>query len=129
LQPMLLKERAAHVRLSRICHGDYDREITLIADRYDVGPNDLRILGASRLSKIHGDNVARLSMLISDCCQGMGIGKELMKRIIEVARGEKLSRIEMVMTPDNHAMHHLCEANGFVFSQTDEGQVKAELEL
>ncbi len=101
----------------------------MIADRYNGGPDELRILGASRMSKIHGDNVARVSMLISDCCQGMGIGKELMKRIIDVSRHEKLSRIEMVMTPDNEAMHHLCEANGFTFSQTSDGLIKAELQL
>jgi acetyltransferase len=129
MHPMLLKERAAHVRLSRICHGDYDREITLIADKYDAGPNDLRVLAASRMSKLHGNNAARFSMLVSDCCQGMGIGKEIFKRMLDLARKEKLSRIEMLMTPDNQAMRHLCEIHGFTFSNTSEGLVKAELLL
>jgi acetyltransferase len=129
MHPMLLKERAAHVRLSRICHGDYDREITLIADKYDAGPDDLRVLAASRMSKIHGSNGARFSMLVSDCCQGMGIGKEIFQRMLDVARREKLGRIEMLMTRDNQAMHYLCETHGFTFSDTPEGLIKAELQL
>jgi acetyltransferase len=129
MHPMLLSERAAHVRLSRICHGDYDREITLIADKYEVGPGDLRVLAAARISKIHGNNAARFSLLVSDCCQGMGIGKEIMRRAIEVARQEKLTRLEVLMTPDNQAMRHLCETTGFSFSQTSDGLIKGDLSL
>jgi len=32
LQPMMLTERLVHERLARICHSDYDREITLVAE-------------------------------------------------------------------------------------------------
>jgi acetyltransferase len=103
MHPMLLSQRAAHVRLSRICHGDYDREITLIADRHDDGPDELRVLAASRMSKIHGENAARFSLLVSDCCQHMGIGKEIMKRMLDVGRQEKISRLEVLMTHDNQA--------------------------
>jgi len=129
MHPMLLSQRAAHVRLSRICHGDYDREITLIADRHDDGPDELRVLAASRMSKIHGENAARFSLLVSDCCQHMGIGKEIMKRMLDVARQEKISRLEVLMTHDNQAMRHLCEGFGFSFSDTDDGLIKAELSL
>jgi len=129
MHPMLLSQRAAHVRLSRICHGDYDREITLIADRYDAGPDELRVMAASRMSKMHGNNIARLSLLVSDGCQGMGIGKEIMRRMIDVARKEKLVRLEVLMTHDNQAMHKLCESNGFTFSETADGLTKAELQL
>jgi acetyltransferase len=129
MHPMLLHERAAHVRLSRICHGDYDREIALVADKYNAGPDELRILAASRMTKIHGEGAARFSMLVSDRCQGMGIGREILRRMIDVARQEKISRIEMLMTPDNQAMHHLCETFGFTFSQTEAGLIKGELQL
>lgn len=129
LHPALLSERAAHERLSRITHGDYDREITLVADKHSAAPSDLRILGASRLTKIHGSKSARFSMLISDCCQGIGLGDALMQGIIDVARGEKLTQIEAIMTSDNTAMRHLCEKYGFTFTQLENGQIKAELAL
>jgi len=129
LHPMLLDARAAHVRLSRICHCDYEREITLVAVREETHEAELRILGASRMTKLHGVNAARFSVLISDQCQGMGIGNELLRRLVDVARMEKLDRLEAIMTIDNQAMRRMCERLGFNFSQIDESMIKAELSL
>lgn len=129
LHPMLLDQRAAHERLSRICHGDYDREIALVAERTSAGENELRILGASRMTKLYGANAARFSILISDCCQGLGIGGQILHCIIDVARKEKLGRLEAVMTPDNIPMQRLCQKYGFTFSQTEDKLIKAELIL
>jgi acetyltransferase len=129
LHPMLLDQRAAHERLSRICHGDYDREIALVADRSSAKENELRILGASRMTKLYGANAARFSILISDCCQGLGIGGQILHCIIDVARKEKLERLEAMMTPDNFPMQKLCQKYGFTFSQTEDNLIKAELTL
>ncbi len=54
MSPLLLNVRAAHARLARICHCDYDRELTLIAVENDDTSGDDRILGACRMSKMHG---------------------------------------------------------------------------
>lgn len=129
LKPAQLSERAAHDRLSRICHSDYDREITLVAERPGALPGELRILGASRMSKLHGTNAARFSMLVSDQCQGMGIGNALFEHLIEVAKGEKLDRLEAIMTADNVAMRHMCEKRGFTITPAEDGKLKAELIL
>ncbi len=129
MHPMMLSERANHERLSRICHADYDREITLIADYHDAAENELRMLAASRMSRIHGTNGSRLSILVSDCCQGMGLGEEMIRRMIEIARQEKLDFVEAIMTRDNQAMLHLVQKNGFNLSETQEGQTKAYLKL
>lgn len=127
LHPMLLSDRAAHERLSRICHCDYAREITLVADWDDAPEGELRILGASRMTKLHGTNAARFSVLISDPYQGWGIGKIMAQRLVGVARQEKLDRLEAIMTPDNHAMQRMCEKLGFQISRTEDGMLKAEL--
>lgn len=129
LHPMLLDQRAAHERLSRICHGDYDREIALVAERTSAGENELRILGASRMTKLYGANAARFSILISDCCQGLGIGGQILRCIIDVAQKEKLGWLEALMTPDNIPMRKLCQKHGFTFSQTEDKLIKAELIL
>jgi acetyltransferase len=129
MHPMLMKERAAHVRLSRICHGDYSREITLVADRQDASGDELRILGASRMTRMHGANHARFSVLVSDRCQGMGVGFELVRRLIDVARQEQIELLEAVMTADNQVMRRLCEKVGFRFTQTKDGMLKAEMDL
>jgi acetyltransferase len=126
---MMLSQRVAHERLSRICHCDYDREITLVAEQEDKG-GARRFLGASRISKLHGMDEARFSVLISDQAQGLGVGSELVRRIVEVARGEKLRRLIADMTPDNKAMQRICEKLGFRLNPASDGKmVRAELEL
>jgi acetyltransferase len=127
MRPMELTDRVAHNRLSRICHADYDREITLVAEQHDPGMGQGMIRGAARLSKLHGLNEARFSVLISDCCQGQGIGSELVRRIVEVSREEKLDRVEAIISADNQAMLKVVERLGFRSSATPDGMVKAEL--
>ena len=130
LHPMLLSQRAAHVRLSRICHSDYDREITLIAEQEDPETGECRVIGAGRLSKIHSLDEGRCSLLISDLYHGQGIGTELMRRLIQISKDEKLRRIEVLITPDNQVMQHIFEKLGFKISPAGEDQrVKAEMLL
>jgi acetyltransferase len=130
LQPMLLSQRAAHERLSRICHGDYDREITLIAQVNDPGTGGVRILGAGRLTKMHGLDRARFSVLISDSSQGLGVGAELVRQLVKMSREEKLCHIETLMTADNQVMRHICEKLGFQFTLTDEEHIlRVEMQL
>lgn len=87
LQPMMLQDRVMHERLSRICHSDYDREITPLVVEGQNKEGQPSILGVGRLSKMHGTNEARFSVLISDPYQGIGIGGELLRRAVDVAKG------------------------------------------
>jgi acetyltransferase len=112
LQPMMLQERVMHERLARICHVDYDREIALVAETADE--NDERIvMGIVRLSKIHGTNEARLSVLIGDPYQGIGLGSELIRRAIDVARKEHIDRLSAILTADNQIMTHIFKTLDF----------------
>ena len=40
-------------------------------------------------------------MLVSDACQNQGLGTELFRRVIQVARDEKLDRVDAEILPDN----------------------------
>ncbi len=122
LHPMLLSQRVAHERLARICHSDYDREITLVVEQEDCETGERRIIGAARLSKMHSLDEARFSILISDLYQGKGLGKELLKQILRVAKDEKLKRIEAIITPDNEAMKHLFTKLGFNLKPINENK-------
>jgi acetyltransferase len=113
LQPMVLQERTVHDRLSRICHCDYDREIALVAEGKDAHDESV-IMGVVRLSKLHGTTEASLSILISDLYQGMGLGGEMLRRILEVAKDERLTGLNAVLTDDNQVMRHIFEKLGFV---------------
>ena len=129
MHPMLLSHRAAHDRLSRICHGDYDREITLVADRVEAAEGELRLLGVSRMSKVHGSNSARLTLLVSDSYQKIGLGRVLVQHMVEVARQEGMEQLVAVMTTDNTSMQRLMEKEGFKISTAEGGMVRAVIDL
>jgi len=129
LQPMVLQARVVHDRLSHICHCDYDREIALVTEGKDK--NDERvIMGVVRLSKLHGTDEARLSILISDLYQGMGLGGELIRRALDIARDEHLKSLSAILTDDNQVMRHIFEKLGFVVESSDSGKLlMAKIEL
>ncbi len=120
LQPMMLSQRVIHERLARICHSDYDRDIVLVAEDPD-GAEGRSIVAVARLSKLHGsDDEARLSMLVADPYQGLGIGRELASKMVEVAKGEKLHRVMATLTRDNVAMRRVFENLGFSLQKTED---------
>jgi acetyltransferase len=115
LSPMLLSERVTHERLSRVCHSDYAREIPLVVETEKNGERVICAVG--RLSKFRGeDQEARISLLVSDEFQGEGLGLELVKRLISVAKQEKIQKIIAVMSAENESMKMLCQKTGFTFT-------------
>ncbi len=110
---MKLSRRIAHERLTRVCFIDYDREMTLVADYINPDTGKHEILGAGSLSKLHGVNEAEFAMLVSDAYQRQGLGTEILRRLIQVGRNEKLDRIKGETLPENAAMQRVCEKVGF----------------
>jgi len=108
-----LSQRVAHERLTRICFNDYDREIALVAELKVHKGEEKKVLGVGRLSKQHGGSNAEFAVLVSDEWQRQGLGCELLKRLIEIGRVEKLARISGVILAENHAMQHICRKVGF----------------
>jgi acetyltransferase len=124
LKPIMLQERVMHERLARICHVDYDREIALVAEKTEES-GEASVMGIVRLSKIHGTNEARLSTLIGDPYQGIGLGGELVRRGLEVARKEGLSRLSAVLTADNQVMLHIFKKLGFTIQPLEDEALRA----
>lgn len=127
--PMLLSERVTHERLSRVCHCDYAREIALVVEGNEKDAHEIFAVG--RLSRFRGeDDEARLSALVSDRFQGQGIGTELVKRLIEIARNEKIHRIVAIISPENEAMQKICRKLNFTMKPAAEGgMVEAVMEF
>jgi acetyltransferase len=123
-------DRVNHERLGRICHTDYDRVIALVAEMDDPENGEKSIIGIGRLSKMHGLDSAKFSVLVQDHFQSMGIGKEILKRLIEIAKEEKLRRIEAHLTSDNIAMRKMCQSLGCaIIPDQDPKMIHAVLEL
>ncbi|MFZ0796940.1 MAG: bifunctional acetate--CoA ligase family protein/GNAT family N-acetyltransferase [Terriglobales bacterium] len=108
-----LSRRVAHERLLRICFGDYDREMALVAEHTDPGTGERRILGVGRMNKLHNRNEAEVAALVSDKYQKLGLGHELLRRVVQIARDEKLSRVSAEMLTDNIAMQAVFRSLGF----------------
>jgi acetyltransferase len=129
--PLKLQQRVAHERLSRICFIDYDREMVLVATRPDEDSKTKseQILGAGRLTKLHGKREGEFGLVVGDEFQGHGLGKELLARLIEVGRAEELEAIVGYILPDNSVMLGVSEELGFSLQRTPDNTVKATLEL
>jgi acetyltransferase len=127
-QPLQLAQRTAHERLTRMCFIDYDRELALIATRIEPGTKQSELLAVVRLSKIHGTGTAEMTLIVKDEFQHHGIGRELVRRAIEVGRAEKLSKIVGNTLPENADMQELLGKLGFTLSTKDK-YVHCELAL
>ena len=129
LQPMLLQERVIHDRLSRICHCDYDRELPLVAETV-ADDGERNITGVVRLSKIHGSNEARLSILVGDPVQGKGLGSEMIRQAMNVAKHEHITRLSATITADNQVMLRIFNKLGFQIEANSSSEfVAATLDL
>jgi acetyltransferase len=127
---MGLTQRIAHERLTRICFIDYDREMALVAERKDSETGEREILGVGRLSKMHGTNDAEFAILISDKAQDQGLGTELLRRLLQVGRDEKLSHITADILPDNIEMQRISQKLGFrLFRSVEDPVVRAVIDL
>jgi acetyltransferase len=129
LRPLQLRDRVAHDRLARICFVDFDREIALVAERHDPRTGAREIWGVGRLSKNRSKQAAAFAVLVGDPYQGRGLGSELLQRLVDVARGEKLARLVGRISADNERMRALCRAIGFEISNAGDGTAEAHLEL
>ena len=125
-----LARRTAHDRLVRVCFSDYEREMVLVAQYRDPQTGELHILGVGRLNKLQTDKAAELAVLVADQYQHRGLGTELLRRLIQIARDEKLSRIVAEMLRDNLAIQTILRRLGFRFRlRVDPTSVQAVLDL
>ena len=127
-QPLQLAQRTSHERLTRICFIDYDREMALLATRIEPGTQQPELLAVLRLSKFHGTGKGELSLIVKDEFQHQGIGTELVRRAIEIARLEKLTKLVANTLAENADMQALCRKLGFKLSNKEK-YVQGELVL
>jgi acetyltransferase len=99
-----LDSRVAHERLIRKCCVDYDREIALIADHASPQTGAHEILAVGRLTRQLGREEAELGVIVSDRHQGTGLGRELVFRLIQIARTEKIHTIVAHILSENAPM-------------------------
>ena len=128
--PLTLARRIDHQRLTRMCFIDYAREMALVVQRSDPTTGAHTIIGVGRLIRLPGRNTAEWAILVSDEYQRSGMGTELLRRLLDVARDEHLDHVIAEILPENRGMLRVAEKLGFrlrrIFS---ENMVMAEIDL
>jgi acetyltransferase len=125
-----LQQRTTHDRLKRICYTDYDRELVIVALAKPAKKGASQIVAVGRLSRVHMANDARFALLVSDAFQNRGLGSQLLVKLIETARAEKIGRVIGDILKDNAGMQHICSKAGFALKDLPEqGLVRAEIAL
>ena len=125
-----LDSRVAHERLIKKCFIDYDREMALVADRENPETGEHDILAVGRMTKSCESAEAEVAVLVSDREQKQGLGTELVRRLIQVARAEKLERLIAVILPENYGMMALAKYFQFTIRESaDPTVVVAVLEV
>ena len=127
--PISAAQLTSHEQLTRLCFIDYEREMNLVAERRtENGGSEIVALG--QLTKLHGSRDAEFAILISDQYQRQGIGTELLTRLVQFGRDEKLERIVAEILPENEGMKRVSARIGFTMHMNrDEGVIEAGLPL
>lgn len=118
----------SHTLAARFCFIDYDREMAIVAE---VGEGDGRKLaGVARVRDAYGVEEAEFAILVADPWQGLGLGKLLTERAIEVAELMGMRRLFAETTSENGRAVELLRATGFQFrSGASAGRLVGELAL
>jgi acetyltransferase len=115
---MNLSYRVSHERLTRICFVDYDREMVLLAES-----GDHEIIAVARLTRQRGSNDAEFAVLVGDPWQQHGVGGEMMRTLVDVARQERVGHLFGQILTDNRAMQEICKQLGFKLRYSLEDRV------
>jgi acetyltransferase len=125
-----LSSRVTHERLARICFLDYDRVMALVVDHKNKATGQHQILGVGRMIKFHVKNEAEVAILVSDECQKQGLGIELLRRTVQIARDENLGSVSAEMLRDNFTVQRIFKKVGFRLRPlADSSSISAVLDL
>ncbi len=112
--------RVAHERLIRKCFIDYEREMALVAELTDAQARSTCIAGVARLSRLPSSAEAEIGVVVADKFQHQGLGSELIKKIVDIARIERIKRVVAEFHSENSAIHHLAKHGGATVERTSD---------
>lgn len=97
--------------VSRFTQIDYDREMALIAV-VDTGDGERQIAVARYVTNPDGRS-SEFAIVVADDWRGRGIATELLRRLIDVARDQRLETLDGVVLKENKGMLKLAGELGF----------------
>ena len=127
LRFMQPRNHISHEELARICHIDYDRELTLVAETKEE--EGRRIIGMINLLRLPDEESAEMALLVADDWQGKGLGWLLCTTMLQVAKQLGLKKIWMEILCENVRMQKLAEKLGFKMKVREEDVIRVVKEL
>ena len=115
-----LDTRVAHERLMRKCFIDYSQEMALVAEHTVPDTGQREILAVGRLSKSRTAKEAEVAVLVSDHYQRRGLGTELLRRLMQVAREEKVQEVVAHILLENLVIRALAGRFDFKIRESDD---------
>lgn len=106
LELFSLDDRTTHQRLIRICCGDYDRTIAIVAEI------EGQIVAITRFTKIFGSKEAKFSIIVTDKMQNRGLGTKMLTFLFHVAKEEGLDSLYAEVLNENIQMIRVCQKLG-----------------
>jgi acetyltransferase len=89
--------------------------MVLVADLHHAETGGHEIIAVGDLIKLRGTREAEFALLVSDRYQRSGLGTEMLRRLVQIGRDEKLERITADVLQDNLGMQRVCEKLQFQF--------------
>jgi len=117
----------SHDTLSRYCNIDYDREISIVAEKIDEGSR--KIIGMVRLIVEPDGERGEIAVVVGDPWQNFGLGSKLLDYIIEISKDTGLKTLFGELSAENTKIIHLCRKRGFEIKRMDEENCLAVLDL
>jgi RimJ/RimL family protein N-acetyltransferase/nucleotide-binding universal stress UspA family protein len=111
-------------QLSYLTDVDHHDHEALIA----VDPVTGEVVGVARFVRV-GDAVAECAIAVADDWQGRGIGTELLDRLVERAREERVERFTALVLAENAEAIHLLERLGDTVQRTVGPQTELDIAL
>ena len=121
------KRELSAKQLSKLTKIDYAREMALIAVRQPSGET----VGVARLVCDRDEHTAEFAIAIDPAMKGVGLGTELMRRLIDWGRTREVHVIVGEILADNHPMLAFVRRLGFTLHRLAEADdvIEARLKL
>jgi len=105
-------DKLTPLMLARFTQIDYDREMALVAV-INQHTSDARILGVARYISNPDRQSCEFALTVADAWQRKGVGRQLMQRLMAVARDRGIEIFQGEVLSNNTKMLRLCEQLGF----------------
>lgn len=119
LQPDEIRQRFLYAmkelseeQADRLTRPDPRTEFALVAAE-PLPPGEALVGAVARISVVPGSREGEFAILVSRYIAGMGLGRQLMRRLVRWAKGKKLERLYGDVLEHNQPMLQLAQSLGF----------------